>query len=111
MVVALLAVLKSGAAYVPLDPHYPRERLRWMLEDAQPRVVVTSRGVVERVGETVSPVVLLDEEWAEVEQRQEDNPGIEMVEENLAYVIYTWGYTSRPKGVETSHAIARASCR
>ncbi|WP_198432435.1 AMP-binding protein, partial [Burkholderia ubonensis] len=63
MVVALLAVLKAGGAYVPLDPAYPPERLHYMLQDAQPRVLLTQHALRERLPDTDAPVFTLDLDW------------------------------------------------
>jgi amino acid adenylation domain-containing protein len=102
MVVALLGVLKAGAAYLPLDPGYPRERLAFMLEDAAAVVLVNSaktRDVVPFEGTIVS----LDEAWPSVALNDGRNMSVPATPENLAYVIYTSGSTGRPKGVMIPH--------
>ncbi|ANN17190.1 non-ribosomal peptide synthetase [Amycolatopsis orientalis] len=86
LVVALLAVLKSGAAYVPIDPLYPPERIRFMLDDSGPLVVLDSR---EAVLDTAG--------------LPETDPGVRPLPGLPAYVIYTSGSTGRPKGVVTTH--------
>jgi amino acid adenylation domain-containing protein len=100
MVAALLGVLKAGAAYVPLDPEYPHERLRFMLEDSGAEVLVTERRLLERVSEHGARVVLVDE-WTEGEEASA--PRAWVTAENLAYVIYTSGSTGKPKGVQVTH--------
>jgi amino acid adenylation domain-containing protein len=104
MVVSLLAILKAGGAYVPLDPSYPQQRLSFMLEDAQARVLLTEQSLLERVPPTDAHVICLDTEWAQVDRQSERNLQSTLNSSNLAYVIYTSGSTGQPKGVEVSHA-------
>ncbi|MFE0179146.1 amino acid adenylation domain-containing protein, partial [Streptomyces sp. NPDC059002] len=100
-VVALLAVLKAGGAYLPIDPGYPAERVAYMLADAQPVVVLASTGTVAAVPETDAAVVVLDDiELAGVE---EGPLGVVIRSEHPAYVSYTSGSTGRPKGVVVEH--------
>ena len=104
MVVSLLAVLKAGAAYLPLDPDYPAERLRAMIEDAGVRVLVSQGDAREWVGGSVELEVLsLDGEWTEAaaESGEDLEGGAEAG--SLAYVIYTSGSTGKPKGVQIEH--------
>nr|WP_244885472.1 non-ribosomal peptide synthetase [Amycolatopsis vancoresmycina] len=97
MIVAELAVLKAGAAYLPLDQDYPAERIAFMVSDARPVCVVTTS---ELAGRFDGDIVLLDEiSWGPA-----PDPGVELVPANAAYVIYTSGSTGRPKGVVVSHA-------
>jgi amino acid adenylation domain-containing protein len=102
MVVALLGVLKAGAAYVPLDPAFPSARLSLMREDARLEVMITQSALVDtlpRVG--VRPVFL---DRAESLDDEEAGPALpEATPDDLAYVIYTSGSTGRPKGVEVAH--------
>ncbi|MET0395442.1 MAG: condensation domain-containing protein, partial [Longimicrobiaceae bacterium] len=101
-VVAVLGILKSGAAYVALDPAYPDERLRFMLSDAGAAAVVTAAGLAGRLGDFAGAVVLLD---GEEQDRVEDTGALPHTPspENLAYVIYTSGSTGTPKGVLVTH--------
>ena len=102
MVVAIVAVLKTGAAYVPLDPEYPKARLEHMLADARPAVVITSMKLGEELGLNAEiEFVLLDgkEVQSELGQVGDNNPGREESAEDAAYVIYTSGSTGEPKGV------------
>lgn len=106
MVVGLLGILKAGAAYVPLDPDYPAERLARILEDAVPRVVLTQARLREGLPKTVAEVVALDVDWAEIAERSSDNPhgrALGLRSHHLAYVIYTSGSTGKPKGVMIEH--------
>ena len=103
MVVGLLGILKAGGAYVPLDPAYPRERLAFMLEDAQVPVLLTQRQLVESLPKHQGPVVCLDTDWEIIERQSEANLISEVKLDNLAYVIYTSGSTGKPKGVQVLH--------
>ncbi|MFQ3563136.1 AMP-binding protein, partial [Streptomyces gramineus] len=98
LVVAVLAVLKAGAAYLPLDPEYPVARVAHMVGDAGPVLVLTASGCgpsAEAVGST--PVLLLD--VLDVSGEPSSNPVTALVPDHPAYVIYTSGSTGRPKGV------------
>ena len=108
MVVALLAVLKAGAAYLPLDAEYPPERLRLMMTDSGARVVVTEARLRQRVESSVGEavVVSVDEEAAEISGHSGEELAVEVRGENLAYVIYTSGSTGVPKGVGGTHRAA-----
>jgi amino acid adenylation domain-containing protein len=103
MVVALLGVLKAGGAYVPLNPSLPAERLAYMAEDAQTRVLVTEEGLRESWPETGATVISLDGEGQEIAAESEENPAGGARPDNLAYVIYTSGSTGQPKGVMITH--------
>src|SRR5205085_1191574 len=103
MIVAVLATLKAGAAYLPLDPSYPQHRLAFMLEQAGLRVVL-SRGGLEFTLPGQPPQVLsLDEQRAAIEAQPLTNPGLPASSSQLAYVIYTSGSTGQPKGVMVEH--------
>ena len=104
MVVGLLGILKSGGAYLPLDPSYPPERIAYMLEDAAPRVVLTQRGLQSSIS-TAAQVVLLDVEPHQLAS-DDANPGASdpgLSSDDLLYVIYTSGSTGRPKGTAMPH--------
>jgi amino acid adenylation domain-containing protein/non-ribosomal peptide synthase protein (TIGR01720 family) len=104
MVVGLLGILKAGGAYVPLDPDYPRERLAYMIEDAQVKVLLTQEKLQSLLPENPAMVVCLDADWHIIAQEQESNPESNATPENLAYVIYTSGSTGQPKGVMIQHS-------
>ncbi len=102
MVVGVLGVLKAGGAYLPIDPTYPGERISYLLEDAGVELLVTQRGVKERLPGHRAEEVCIDE-CEEIGKESEENPVKEVTTENLAYVIYTSGSTGQPKGVLVGH--------
>ena len=106
MVVALLAVLKAGAAYVPLDPRYPRERLTFMIEDSCSPILITEQGLLDTLPTHGAKVVCLDTEALVIAGHSPLNPSSAALASNLAYVIYTSGSTGRPKGVAIEHRSA-----
>ncbi|WP_354683427.1 amino acid adenylation domain-containing protein, partial [Cupriavidus necator] len=100
ILVALLAVLRSGAAYVPFDPAYPKDRLAYLFEDSAIRLLVTEPALLDALPAPASlPVLMLDMVSAEVAPLAE----VAVHPDQLAYVIYTSGSTGRPKGVCVSH--------
>ncbi|WP_236170226.1 amino acid adenylation domain-containing protein, partial [Pseudomonas parasichuanensis] len=102
MLTALLAVLKAGGTYVPLDPDYPAERVAYMLEDSAARVLLTERAVRDGLQVEGAFQTLLLDELVLAEGDDGDLPA-RAAAANLAYVIYTSGSTGRPKGVAISH--------
>ncbi|HEY6320474.1 MAG TPA: amino acid adenylation domain-containing protein, partial [Thermoanaerobaculia bacterium] len=105
MVTAMLAVLKAGGAYLPLDPAYPRERLDLMLEDSGALLVLAEERLADRLGAR-TPIVCVDRDAASFDRRPDHRPAPTAVPGNLAYVIYTSGSTGRPKGVAIAHRSA-----
>ncbi len=101
--VALLGILKAGAAYVPLDPAFPQARLRLMIEDAAPAVLITESGLAADFADAALPQFAIDEAWSQIVQQPTHNPSSAVGPDNLAYVIYTSGSTGKPKGVELRH--------
>lgn len=104
MVVALLAVLKAGAAYLPLDPAYPTERLAFMLADAQVSVILTQNDLSTRLTSANTTVIRVDADAHTLTQQPTTDPTPLAHHIDLAYVIYTSGSTGQPKGVQISHA-------
>src|SRR6185295_4780531 len=94
----------TGGAYLPLDPAYPTERLSFMLHDARPRVLITTKQVAAELTAGPWRVVTIDGDDAKISSQPGDSPGKEITGDHLAYVIYTSGSTGRPKGVEITHA-------
>ncbi|WP_326700404.1 amino acid adenylation domain-containing protein [Streptomyces sp. NBC_01754] len=111
LVVALLGVLKSGAAYVPLDPDYPAARLSYMLDDARPRLLLTTPAVHRRLPASPVPHLYTDDPRDGAETAGPGLPRTGPRPENPAYVIYTSGSTGRPKGVVVTHRGAGAMAR
>jgi aspartate racemase len=106
MIVAVLAVLKAGCAYLPLDPTYPRERLAFIVSDARCRLVLSESRFAQVLRVAVSgqgEVVCLDHECQTGDQESEATPSTEVWPESLAYVMYTSGSTGAPKGVAVTH--------
>ncbi|MFF2129513.1 amino acid adenylation domain-containing protein, partial [Streptomyces olivochromogenes] len=106
MAVGLLGILKAGAAYVPLDPAFPSDRLAYMRQDAGVRLIVTHASTRDLFTATDAALVDLDalSEWPH------DAPDVTIAPGNLAYVIYTSGSTGNPKGVAVEHAHVRHIC-
>jgi len=103
LVIALLAVLKAGGAYVPLDPDYPQERVAYMLEDSQAKVLLTQAGLLAQLPQGDAQVLRVEAGGHEFSGYPEHNPGQRGHSTNLAYVIYTSGSTGKPKGVAIAH--------
>ena len=102
MIVAVLGILKAGAAYVPLDPTYPQERIDYIVDDANVDVLVTTENLKAVIGVKVQPVYL-DTQWETIAQQSTENPDVVVTGQNLAYAIYTSGSTGKPKGVLIEH--------
>jgi amino acid adenylation domain-containing protein/non-ribosomal peptide synthase protein (TIGR01720 family) len=103
MMVGLLAVLKAGGAYLPLDPTYPRERLAFMLSDSGVSVLLTNEDVLADLPQNQAEVVRLDVDQHRFADERDDNPDSGVDPDNLAYVIYTSGSTGKPKGTLITH--------
>ena len=99
MVTALLAVLKAGKFYVPLDPAYPRERLAYILDDAEARIVLTSDALIGVASDLAGPKVRVLSVDAVASSYSTENPGLMIAPEAFAYLLYTSGSTGKPKGV------------
>ncbi|MFP8962479.1 amino acid adenylation domain-containing protein [Streptomyces nanhaiensis] len=103
LLVTLLGVLKTGAAYVPVDPEHPAERVRFVLEDAGAAALITTEALRARLPEPGGPVVLVDADADTIAGRSPATPGAGPGLGDPAYVIYTSGSTGRPKGVVVPH--------
>ncbi|MEO1186273.1 MAG: AMP-binding protein, partial [Cyanobacteria bacterium J06636_27] len=127
MLVGLLGILKAGGTYIPLDPAFPQERLRFMVEDSGVNFLITDSGnslltpllIKERGTESTTPlldkergdkaqlyrseVINVDNDWELIEKQSSENLAIQTTSENLAYIIYTSGSTGKPKGVQIMH--------
>ncbi len=104
LVVALLATLKAGGAFVPIDLEYPRSRRDFMVEDSAVGVILTHSHVWTAIKGPSIDVIAVDIERAIISQGSIDNPRVPLKPFNLAYVIYTSGSTGKPKGAANTHA-------
>lgn len=105
MITAVLATARTGAAFVPVDPGYPRDRIASMLDDSDPQLVCSLAGL-DVPATLARPRILLDDEAvrARLGEHADGDPRVRPALEDLAYVIYTSGTTGRPKGVAVTHA-------
>ncbi len=111
LVIALLGVLKSGAAYVPLDPTYPKDRLAFIQEDARPKVLITQTSLGGKLPEVGSRIVGVETDAAEIARSPVTRPARIATRTNLSHVIFTSGSTGRPKGVAIEHGVMVNYCR
>jgi amino acid adenylation domain-containing protein len=102
--VGLFGILKAGGAYVPLDPSYPRERLAFVVENAQIEVLLTQRNLSNHLSLSYIRVIYLDNEWMNLTTEPITSSDRAISAENIAYVIYTSGSTGQPKGVMVTHS-------
>jgi len=109
MIIGLLAILKAGGGYVPLDPNYPKRRLSYILGDTNTEIVITSQGLLEALTDYEGCVIKLDTFFNDTEKFSDHTSlnirtkVIGLKSNNLAYVIYTSGSTGKPKGVMVEH--------
>lgn len=108
MVIGILGILKAGGAYVPLDPDYPKDRISFMIEDADVSIIVTKSHMTDQsfshqTSNYQIHTIKLDREWSKIAQYSELNLAQRVKSNNLAYVIYTSGSTGKPKGVLIEH--------
>ncbi len=103
MIIAMWAVLKAGAAYLPLDPVYPSERLKFMLEDSGAPLLISRSDLGIHISTEKQQTLYLDEKEKEIGSESRENPISSALPENLAYVIYTSGSTGTPKGTLIQH--------
>ena len=103
IIIGILGILKAGAAYLPLDPSYPPNRLIYMVEDSGVSVVLTQEKLANTLQLENLQKVYLDQDWPIISQQSSDPPVSETQAKNLAYVIYTSGSTGKPKGVLLAH--------
>jgi amino acid adenylation domain-containing protein len=104
MVAVVLAVTRAGAAYVPLDPTYPRDRLAFMLEDARTNLILSQWSLLERIPADPSTIINLDQ--LDLSRCPNTEPERRHTPDSVAYVIYTSGSTGKPKGVVVRHRAA-----
>jgi non-ribosomal peptide synthetase component F len=102
-IIGLLGILKAGGAYVPLDPANPKDRLAFMIEDANVPVLLTLSSLPKSLPNQKSQLICLDSDWPVITQFHSSNPQNRTRSNNLAYIIYTSGSTGIPKGVMIEH--------
>ncbi|GLS24565.1 non-ribosomal peptide synthetase [Marinibactrum halimedae] len=119
MVIAMLGIMQSGGAYVPMNPDYPVDRLNYMMEDSQAPIVLTQEKYRSRISDVIvqnTRLITIDDDWAEVSRvvgeltSSQVSLREEVTAKNLAYVIYTSGSTGKPKGVMIEHRNLHALC-
>ena len=103
MVIALLGILKAGAAYVPLDPTHPQQRIEFMLSDTASALLLTQEDVFKKLGNLNLPALCLDSEAEQLNAQPQHNLSLTFHPDQLAYCIYTSGSTGQPKGAMNSH--------
>ncbi len=103
LVVALVAILKSGCTYIPLDPAYPAERLGHVFENSQPAAVISRTALHARLAQSSIPAILLDADALLISEQSAESLPPAALPEDPAYIIYTSGSTGRPKGVVVPH--------
>ncbi|HZO71112.1 MAG TPA: amino acid adenylation domain-containing protein [Ktedonobacteraceae bacterium] len=102
LVIAVLGILKAGGAYLPLDLDYPRERLAFMLQNAQVPILLTQEHLLDALP-AVDSIICLKRDWTIIARQSWQNPVVVTQIQNTAYIIYTSGSTGKPKGVMVSH--------
>jgi amino acid adenylation domain-containing protein len=105
--IGVLGVLKSGGAYVPIDPTYPRDRLAFMIADSRVDVLLTHERLLDLFSGHRATVACLDSDWEMIARHSVENPTSGVTADNIAYVIYTSGSSGRPKSVLVPH---RGAC-
>jgi len=104
MVISVLGVLKSGCAYLPLDPSFPTERLSFMFQDSGARILISQESDLSKKEHFLTDLtILIDKEIQTLEKYSDSRPDIQITNDSLAYLIYTSGSTGKPKGVKVHH--------
>ncbi len=103
MLVGVLGILKAGAAYVPLDPSFPRERLAFMVSDSKMAALITTTALEKELSLSAPLTLRLDAEGARLAAQGEGDVALQLAPDAVAYVIYTSGSTGQPKGVQVPH--------
>ena len=104
MIISILGILKAGAAYVPIDPDYPSDRISYLLNDTAANIVVSTNAGSSKLQHVEDiEIIITDDEWSSIDMQPKTNPGTATDLSDLAYVIYTSGSTGQPKGVMIEH--------
>jgi amino acid adenylation domain-containing protein len=103
MLVCLLAILKSGGAYLPLDKTYPTARIDYMLKDSKVSVLITQSSIITQLPSSNLNILLIDKIGSDVSKLSSSRPNLVLSASNIAYIIYTSGSTGNPKGVKVTH--------
>ncbi len=103
MLTALVAVHKSGGAYLPMDPVFPKDRLEFMLDNAQVPIILTDSIIKDTLPLNKAKIICVSEQWKEISEQSSEKSENRATTDNLAYVIYTSGSTGNPKGVQIEH--------
>ena len=99
MIVGILGILKSGAAYVPVDIKNPPLRFQYILDDINTPIIITDKQTIDKLPSTLAQIICLDTEWEAIATQSIHNPAVFNDPNSLAYVIYTSGSTGNPKGL------------
>jgi len=102
LLVTLIAIMKSGAAYLPLDPDFPSMRLKFMLEDSEAKYLITTKEF-STLFKTHTKIVLLEDMFLNLSQYPSSSPAVSVAINDIAYMMYTSGSTGKPKGVMVTH--------
>ncbi|MCX4028170.1 amino acid adenylation domain-containing protein [Endozoicomonas sp. SM1973] len=99
MVIGMLAIIKAGGAYLPIDPSYPKERQAYLLDDSKPLLLLTQKALLTELPDYSGNITCIDSDWVDIQCYPQQNLSVSGSLSNLAYVIYTSGSTGKPKGV------------
>jgi len=103
MIISLLGILKSGAAYVPIDPSFPEDRIQYLLEDSGVKILITSENIPVKFENGSGKIFFIDKNIASLENESKEAPVTGVTPSDLLYIIYTSGSTGKPKGVLMMH--------
>ncbi|MFV9973245.1 MAG: AMP-binding protein [Francisella endosymbiont of Hyalomma asiaticum] len=103
MIVSILAVLKTGAAYVPISPDFPNDRTKYILEDTNSTILLSQAHLTDKLSEVAQDIEIIATDLQEFQNYSKDNLSTNVQPNNLAYIIYTSGTTGKPKGVALEH--------
>ncbi|SMD41575.1 amino acid adenylation domain-containing protein [Aquiflexum balticum DSM 16537] len=102
MIIGIFGILKSGAAYIPIDPDFPKDRIDYKVEDSKADFVICSKETVHNFSDKTS-CIIIDQEMEAIYSMPDEKVNVSILPENLAYIIYTSGSTGKPKGAMVNH--------